>query len=324
MGDELTIRLARPGDRADMERICAGTWEWGDYVPEAWDDWLADQARALAGDLSDTGMVLAGEWRGGVVALSRIQYLTPEEVWLEAMRVDPAYRQRGIAGRFLETSLSYARTQGARVVRLGTGEHNTPVHIIAARAGMARVGSYVLWTAEARADSRLPVVLGPEHLGQVKAFLEQSPVLAHTGGLFSVHWTWQELTPQRAGQFLEEASVVAIVGADARPLALATCHLDSEDGVLWVGFVDGESLAVQELATEIRARAAQVGADRVRIMLPDVHWLRESWSAAGYGFGHWEGELLIYEQRLRPESQKKASGAGHEDCPKVAGGGYGD
>ena len=41
METELTIRPARPDDRPAMERICAHTWDWGDYVPEVWDDWLA-------------------------------------------------------------------------------------------------------------------------------------------------------------------------------------------------------------------------------------------------------------------------------------------
>ncbi len=53
------IRAARPEDRADMERICAHTWDDGDYIPYVWDEWLADPQAVL----------LAGELEGRMVAL---------------------------------------------------------------------------------------------------------------------------------------------------------------------------------------------------------------------------------------------------------------
>jgi hypothetical protein len=54
----MIIRPARPGDRPAMERICVQTWEWGDYIPEVWDDWLADEQ----------GLPIVCELEGRVVA----------------------------------------------------------------------------------------------------------------------------------------------------------------------------------------------------------------------------------------------------------------
>ena len=52
MDEELIIRLAQSADRPAMERVCAHTWEWGDYIPEVRDDWLADERGAvLVGEL---------------------------------------------------------------------------------------------------------------------------------------------------------------------------------------------------------------------------------------------------------------------------------
>ena len=88
----ISIRPARPEDRPAIERICAHTWEWGDYIPEVWDDWLAE------GDRGE-GHALVGEVEGFVVALSKVTLQTPDQVWLEGMRVDPDCRQRhGVAG----------------------------------------------------------------------------------------------------------------------------------------------------------------------------------------------------------------------------------
>ncbi|MGD8597084.1 MAG: hypothetical protein PVJ26_08665, partial [Anaerolineae bacterium] len=71
------LRPGRPADRPAMERVCARTWEWGDYIPEVWEEWLADEG----------GLVLVGEWAGQVVALSKITFYPDGQVWLEGMRV---------------------------------------------------------------------------------------------------------------------------------------------------------------------------------------------------------------------------------------------
>ncbi len=299
MDTELIIRPARPDDRPAMERICAHTWEWGDYIPEVWDEWLADRQ----------GQVIVGELAGHVVALSKITFTAPDEVWLEGMRVHPEYRGRRIASDFLDYSLSHARDHGARVVRLGTGDHNMAAHAILARAGMERIGSYVLWSTEPSLHGPEPTFLAREHAVQVQAFLRNSPVLAHTHGLYSVDWAWQELSDERMAQFLEEGRVAAVCTRDGQLVALATVHFDPADQEAWVSFVDGQPEAVAELASAIRTHAARSGAEKVRVMLPDLIWLRDAFHAAGYGSGDWEGELWVFERWLLPKPPALGSGA---------------
>ena len=205
MSGELTIRPAQPGDRPDMQRICAHTWDWGDYVPEAWDMWLADEGGGLT----------VGEIGGRVIAVSKATFQPGGQVWLEGMRVDPNYRQRGVAGRFLEYNLAEARRRGARVVRLGTGGDNTPVHKMMARAGMERIGVYVLWLAEPLPGGPRPTILAENHATLVQSFLAGSPVLVHTRGLYSFDWAWTELSTGRVAQLLaagQMAGMLWIVG----------------------------------------------------------------------------------------------------------------
>jgi GNAT superfamily N-acetyltransferase len=301
MDAELIIRPARADDRAAVEQICAQTWEWGDYIPEVWDDWLADAARSRAE--GGGGALIVGEWAGRVVALSKITWQARGQVWLEGMRVDPDYRRRGIAGQFLDYSLAYAGEHGARVVRLGTGHHNTPVHITTARAGMERVGSYAHWIAEPLSDDgpvSLPALslLSLEDAAEVQAFLAESAVLAHTHGLYSVDWAWQELSAEQVESLLAQGQVMAWCRPDGQLAAVATIHADREGNELWVGFADGEAAAVTQLAGAIRMQAARLGAERAKAMVPDLAWLRDAYRAAGYDSGDWEGELLIFERWL--------------------------
>lgn len=77
------IRAARPSDQADVAAICAAIWqEADDYVPQTWDDWLADRH----------GELVAAEWEGRVVGLAKLTHLTEEQWWLEGLRVTPEHR----------------------------------------------------------------------------------------------------------------------------------------------------------------------------------------------------------------------------------------
>jgi GNAT superfamily N-acetyltransferase len=297
MESELTIRLAQPGDRPAMERICAHTWEDGDYIPEVWDLWLADQQ----------GGLIVGEMGRQVVALSKITFQPAGQVWLEGMRVDPDYRRQGIAGQFLRYSLDHVRQRGARVVRLGTSGNNKAVHKLAARTGMVHIASYVFWKADPLPGGSSPILLTPERASQVHAFLRESPILAHTHGLYHMHWVWQELSTEGALHFLDTGRMVGHLGTDESLLALAIVDREEQDDALWMGYVDGSPSALTELAMAIRAHAAQVGAKKVETMVPDMDWLRNALQAAGYGFGDWESELWIFERWLSP-----AHGDGHD------------
>jgi GNAT superfamily N-acetyltransferase len=284
-----------------MERICTKTWEWGDYIPEVWDDWLADE----------NGVLLIGELDDQAVGLSRITFQTPGQVWLEGMRVHPDFRQQGIAARFLDYSLDYARTHKARVVRLGTDRDNAPAHTVVARAGMECVGRYVLWVAEPLPEASPPPVLTPQHEAAARTFLEQSRVWHHTHYLYNANWAWQELSGCRIQQMLSSGQMVVQWASDGKLAALAIIHSDAEDGGLWIGFADGihgeqeseQPSPITTLASAVRGLAAKIvskgaEAEQVRIMLTDLDWLQEAFRNAGYGPGKRERELCIFERRF--------------------------
>jgi GNAT superfamily N-acetyltransferase len=291
MDGELLIRPARPADRAAMEHICAHTWEDGDYIPQVWDEWLADEEGVLlVGELGAPG--------GQVVALSKITFQPAGQVWLEGMRVDPDYRQQGIASRFLEFSIEYARGQGARVVRLATGGYNTAVHHMAGRAGMSHVGTYVLWLADPLPGGPRATFLTPGNGPQVLEFLEHSAVLTYTHGLYSADWASQELSAERIAQLLDKNQVVAELVPEGHLSSVAIVSTQPGDDEMWIGFADGQQSTLVHLAMAIRAYAAQIGVDKVRIMLPNLTWLRYSFQAAGYAFGDWDGQLWVFERQL--------------------------
>jgi ribosomal protein S18 acetylase RimI-like enzyme len=340
MAAELIIRPARPEDRGMAERICTKTWDWGDYIAEVWDEWLADEQ----------GHMAVGELDGQIVALGRVRLLAKGQAWLEGMRVDPGYRRQGIAWRFFLHKLAHARAHGARIVRLGTSGQNRPVHSMMERAGMQRVGRYEMLAGPALPDSdqaalpgsRSLVQLSPQHAGPVHSFLRQSPVLAAARGLFSLDWAWETLSEARADELAAAGQLVGQWGSAGNLSALAVVQREPDDERIWVGFADAAPLpgakagpaigrqawplptptagpvagppagAAVGLPAELHPEALRAFAWALRglahrwelksavVMLPDLPPLREAFRSAGYGPAEWQGELWIYEMPLDP------------------------
>jgi len=67
-------------------------------------------------------------WRedGRIVAFAAAAYLNPDDAWLWGMRVDPEFRNRGVAARFTRAQLRVVKAAGRTWAGLNTRDHRKP------------------------------------------------------------------------------------------------------------------------------------------------------------------------------------------------------
>ena len=140
------VRRAEAADRPAVVEFASRTWDGWDYVPHAFDHWLAAADGVLlvatvepAGDgqpLDHDGAPLE---TGQVVAVARVALPSPAEAWLEGIRVDPRVRGMDVATELQLAELDVAARHGARVVRYATGERNEASHRLGARHGFRQL-----------------------------------------------------------------------------------------------------------------------------------------------------------------------------------------
>jgi GNAT superfamily N-acetyltransferase len=121
----------RPATTSDIPAIVAfttGTFEWGDYVPDAIAEWIDDP----------DGMAMVAVVDGETVGVARTMLLTPTEAWAHGVRVHPEHRGEGIAGVLAESLMDWARGSGARVVRLLIEDDNAASIRHVAKVGFRR------------------------------------------------------------------------------------------------------------------------------------------------------------------------------------------
>ncbi len=265
------IRQARPADKEAVFRFCQDTWEWGDYIPHVWDRWLDEPI----------GRLLVATIDSQPVAIGHIVMLAPGEAWLEGLRVDPAYRQAGLATRLTRRLLAEAKALGADVTRFATSSLNTPVHHLAAKLGFSRVASFFPHQAETN-QVKTPL-LRPKQgaLPHVLSFVQNSTVLAAMGGLYSIGWRFHSLTIEQLKARLSEGQVRMVKnGESINALAILEPGYSGEG--LVATYVDGRPHALSTLALGLRAEAVKYEPPQVSVRLPDHSEFQQVFRSAGY------------------------------------------
>src|SRR5690242_13725158 len=107
----IEVRPARPEDREAVLAFCRNTWEWGDYIEHVWDEWLTDP----------DGRLFVATVDGRPAGISHLAMVTKTDAWLEGLRVDPQFRQQGLARALDDAVLLEAMQRGAKYARLTIG-----------------------------------------------------------------------------------------------------------------------------------------------------------------------------------------------------------
>ncbi len=322
-GLTLDVRDARPEDREAVFAFCARTWgDDGDYIPSVWDSWLADTS----------GAVLVGVMDGRPVALSRVNMVTPDEAWIEGVRVAPEARQQGVGGAIVSRSLVRARELGAVVARMFTGSTNVASQRLFARFGFTRIAELAWYTADAlpadpeeaaravrpRPAAELDPTIaettrdtivgalppgarlrtpGPADFDRLWAWLEQSNLTPFNGGVEIHHWTGRGVTEPMVREYLAAGEIIELEEWGATQ-ALAIVTEDRADRPeLETRYIDGLSDAIGRLALLLRGEAARRELEGVWLWLPDLLILRDAMDGAGYARGD-EASMWVFAREL--------------------------
>jgi len=290
------IRPARPEDREAVLAFCMNTWDWGDYIEYVWDEWLHDPR----------GQMYVVAVDGKPVAVSRFRMLTPAEAWLEGMRVDPAYRQHGLATAINNVMLAEAKRRGATIARLMTESTNTAAIHVIERGLMQRVGAFAPFKAmpvttppRNRYGLETPELATSADIGAIIEYLNASNIFPAVGGLYYVSFTAYSITSDVVEAKVDAEQVYLLRRWDRLDgLAFAEPQQGRHDHYLSIGYIDGTTESISLIAYALRRTIIDMELDSVYASVPDLMMVRDAFVGAEY---EWDGKVFYtYEQQLNP------------------------
>jgi len=285
------IRPARPDDQAAIASFTADTFEWGDYVADAFERWLADPH----------GLVVVAVDAGDVpIGMSRATLPSLTEAWFQGARVREDWRRRGIAGAMASAMMEWAAGRGARVVRLLVEDWNDVARRQVEAGGFRAVGRW--FSAERTVGAASPVPSG--NGGRRVPALEQL-VRAHSAEAEPAYMSWSTGELGRAARGLiatgwawrRVASEDLVVAARSEALWTARSGwaiAARSDDTLEVGWIETRPEDARDLMRALVDLAVNEGAERIEMKLPDVGWATNA--ARGAGCKLWT--LILFQRPL--------------------------
>ncbi|WP_459193342.1 GNAT family N-acetyltransferase [Halosimplex sp. J119] len=280
----MEIRQARADDHDDVAAFTSDTWsdrrEQGDYLADVFLEWVENDGPRQR--------TVVAEDDGSVIGVCQGVMLSDHEAWAQGMRVADEARGRGVAAALNGACFDWARERGAAVCRNMVFSWN------AAGLGTSRGVGYdpateFRWahpepdpdaeSGDHAGDTDLDVVTDPD---AAWSYWQRSDAARELVGLAldpAETWALSEVTRERFREAADETAVFAVQGdRDTRGAAYRTREFERESGdgesaERWVEYGVGawaDVPAARALFAAIARDAADLGADRARVMIPET------------------------------------------------------
>ncbi len=287
----VSIRRGRRDDAEAVRAFTTHTFDWGDYVPDEFVNWLSDPK-------AEVMVAVAGG--DSPIAVGKVTMLSPREAWLSGARVHPEHRRRGIGSALNDHGMVWAQGQGAQVIRLATEDANVAARAQVEKLGFRAVARFSL--ARRAFEQALPGVNGGRRLPaeerlDLASSSEAEPAylvwasgdypLASHGLYAAIGWAFRRLQfadlqqAARARQLWASPSAWAIVEPDDQSMWVPLFVTTPEDAPRAVR-------ALVDLGHEHRTGS-------IAGLVPALDWLEDALSAEHFAFQH---PSHIYEKPL--------------------------
>ena len=296
---QVEVRSARPEDKDTVLAFCTSTWDWGDYIDRVWDEWLVDPQGELFVAVTD----------GRPTGVAHLRMITAMDAWLEGLRVDPDYRQQGIAKALNVAMLEGALRRGATNARLVTESTNTGAIHMMDSIYMRHVGAFTPFHAKPlveQAKSRTKVDYSPEgtqvatvnDIDEIIDYLNVSNIFPAVGGLYYVGFVGHEITASLLERQVTAQNVYLLRRWNRLDgLAIAEPREDRQGKRLSIGYIDGMTIeAISLVAYDLRQRLTSDDLDGAYVYAPDLVLIRDGLTGIEY---EWDGKIFYtYERGL--------------------------
>ncbi|MUV87962.1 GNAT family N-acetyltransferase [Natronomonas sp. CBA1123] len=267
---DVTVRQARHDDHEAVVEFTQDTWPelGGDYIPRVFEEWVDTDGQ--------TQRTLVAVVDGDPVGICQGVILSEHEAWAQGMRVAPNYRGEGISPALTEAVFEWAADRGATICRNMVFSWN------AAGLGQSRSMGFeplaeFRWVEpdpEETADPTLDVLTDPTAAWSAFHGSDAYHELSGLGLDLEESWALAELTPDRLADAEATLTVADDGGVRGTTYRVRTFERE-EDGEekQWAEYGVGawdDHEALRSLAAAVARDAAEVGAEKARMLVPET------------------------------------------------------
>ena len=216
--------------------------------------------------------------------------LNATEAWFEGMRIDPNFRQQGIASALFNAQLDEAQQRGAATIRLITESTNASAIRLLERSALNRIGAYAIYKAVAETTPpkrsyalETPVLATSDDLDDIIDYLNTSNIFPAIGGLYYQGFTAYTITKDLLLEKITAQQLYILRRWDRLDgLVIAEPLSWHQDKHLFIGYIDGTTESISMIAYALRRMLPDLGLESITAFVPDLIMVRDAFVGAEY------------------------------------------
>jgi GNAT superfamily N-acetyltransferase len=273
---DIEYRDATADDYEAVVDFTEETWadldvEVSDYIPEIYHDWIEGPDKKTI--LADAGDEIAG--------IAQFVMLSEYEGWAQGMRVNPEFRGMGIGSAIVEALFEWGRSQGATVARNMVFSWNQAGLGQSRALGFEPVTEFRWLYPEPDGSGTPPATADPDAAWAYWSGCDARDQLRGLALDMDHGWALRDLTREMLARAASESALLTVTDETGTAgFSYRSQLFETEGGegdgaetetIAEYGVAAWDTLdAGRSLLDKIAADAADCGADRTRVLIPET------------------------------------------------------
>ena len=246
----LSVRLGCAEDLDLVKEICADVYGGNDYIPGAWEEWLAHP--------NNKGFIVEVDGQAAGVYFLRLGWVGSNRAWLQGVRVKTSFRKLGVARYILEQAIRQSRELNLHSLQYATSRDNHAMHRLAGLLGFWHAGNFLNYNLKPydippRGNALASRLVTTSEFDESYRLILESEEYGLGHGIYCNAWKWKALDLDVFRQHLERLEVYCLVGA----LKVLAILRRTEEGEYWLAFLAGEPASRLPLLLELARRVSK-------------------------------------------------------------------
>ena len=282
------IRDIKLSDKKDVLRISSQIWEGDDYVSSVFDKWVR----------TDDGL-FTGYWEDQkLIGFGRMRFLTPTDIWLEALRKDPQTDVKGVGYKISQYYMEQLKSRRIDSVRFSTYYANTISIKLNEKLGFEKILTLSLKELEISKNQIKPInkaIFTSIDNGILNKYILDSSYLKGSKNFIGRGWVVHQYSSKLLEEFHSE-NQYAIYSENGEIKGAILFSKVEYNSVFWISLIEAENEEIyKELLNYALFRAMKNNCKKIQLLVPDISRLMSFVNLSGFKSWEQNNDFLLYE-----------------------------
>ncbi len=282
------IRDIKLSDKKDVLRISSQIWEGNDYVSGVFDEWVKDEDG-----------LFTGYWENEIlIGFGRMRFLTPANIWLEALRKDPQTDVKGVGQKIAKYYMEHLKGKRIESVRFSTYFGNIASIKLNEKLGFNMILKLSLKELEISNHQIKPIneaISTYIDYDMLDKYILDSSYLIGSKNFIGRGWVVHQYSSKLLEEFHSEKQYAIYSENGEIKGAILFSDVDYKN-VFWISLIEAENEEIyKELLNSAISRALENNCKKIQLLVPDISKLMGIVNLSSFRSWEQNNDFLLYE-----------------------------